>query len=213
MDNPYIEIEKKLKNAGISDEETFHFIGCCTEYDRSFLLLRHYDEGIENVFSEARAGQDEYVLEVEKANVIIETLKLYLDKRGENVAHFAVVHNGGIEQVIGNIYQTAGQKELYPSLEDKAVQLFYLLVKDHIFVDGNKRIASFLFLWFLDMNDMLVTGKEDSTINYVTIYALAVFVAGSNPKDKDIIVQFIRILIMTYRESFPPMPINPRADS
>ncbi len=208
MDKLHIEIEEKLRSAGISEDEAFSFLGCCTDYSRSFSLLKQYDdeETDDNSISEAEEHQEEYVLEVEKTISIIKTLKLYFAKRGENVENFAIVRNGGIEQVVGNIYQTYGQKDLYSSIEEKAVQLFYLLIKDHIFVDGNKRIASFLFLWFLDMNDMLVTGREDRTINYLTIYALAIFVAGSNPKDKEVIVQFIRALIMTYRKSLPDTP-------
>ena len=197
----------------MSVDENFSFIGCCYEYYRIFVCIKQYDEE-GGALDVERKSQEEYVLEEKKANLLIEAFKLYLAGRGENVKNFAVVLNGGIGQVIENINQTYDQKDLYPSLVDKATHLFYLLVKDHIFVDGNKRIASFLFLWFLDMNDMLVTGKEDRTINYATIYALAVVVAGSKSKDKDIIVQFIRTLIITYRGSFPPMPYeNPITDS
>ena len=206
MDTPYIKVEKMLKDAGISEDERFQFLSCCEEYYRSFLLLKQYDEygeESENTASSTREHQTKYLLQVRKVESIIEALKLYFAERGENVTNFAVPNNGGIEQIIGNIYQTWDQKEFYPSLEDKAAQLFYLLVKDHVFLDGNKRIASFLFLWFLDMNDMLVTGKEDRTFNYLTLYALAIFVADSNPRDKDTIVEFIRTLITTYRRSLP----------
>lgn len=107
---------------------------------------------------------------------------------------------------MGNIYQTWDEKELYPSVEDKAVHLFYLLVKDHLFLDGNKRIASVLFSWFLDMNSMLVSEQEGGTFTYATIYALAVGVAESKPKDKDVIIGFIRRLVMTHRKPLPDEP-------
>lgn len=191
-----------LQTVGMTAEESWNFIGCCFEYHRALLLIRQYDERGESpdVFSENRSM---YRLEVGKVNLIIGELKSYLADRGENVDNFGVPSNGGVEQIVGNIYQTWDGNELYPQIEDKAVHLFYLLVKDHLFVDGNKRIASFLFLWFLDMNDILVTGREDRTITYSTVYALAVFVAESNPKDKDVVIQLIRSLVMTHREVLP----------
>lgn len=198
-----VNIERKLQNENMSIEETFNFLGCFIEYNRSFNLLKQYDEEADSFspdYTEIEEAEG-YVIEVEKANVIIQTLKFYFIERGKKIGNFAVVQNGGIDQVIKGIYQTYGGEELYPTLADKAVNLFYLLIKDHIFVDGNKRIASFLFLWFLDMNNMLVIDEKDNTINYMTIYALAIFVAGSNPKDKDAIVQLIRTLVMTHKKS------------
>ena len=195
-------VHDRLQTMGMSAEEAFHFIGCCFEYHRAFLLIRQYDERekFPHVFSENRPM---YRLKAEKVNLIIREFKSYLAERGENVKNFGVPCNGGVEQIVGNIYLTWDGNELYPEIEDKAVHLFYLLVKDHLFIDGNKRIASFLFLLFLDMNDMLVMGREDRIITYSTVYALAVFVAESNPKDKDIVVQLIRSLVMTHWEALP----------
>ena len=200
-----LEINDRLQRGGMSEEEAFHFSGCCAEYYRALFLIRQYDEE-ENTPDVSPETQQIYRLEEPKVNLVIKELKSHLASRGENVDNFAVARNGGIGQVVGNIYQTWNKKELYPHVEDKAVHLFYFLVKDHLFIDGNKRIASFLFLWFLDMNDILVTGREDRTITYTTIYALAIFVAESSPKDKDLIVRLIRNLVMTYRKALPDEP-------
>jgi len=201
------EIDDRLQTAGLSPEEAFNFFGCFVEYPRALFLLKHYDEE-GNIPDGLSEDQQVYRLEVEKANVIIKVCKSRLDECGENVENFAVArNNGGIEQVVGNIYQTWDEKELYLSVEDKAVHLFYLLVKDHLFIDGNKRIASVLFLWFLNMNGMLVPEQEGGTFTYATIYALAVGVAESKPKDKDGIIQLIRALVMTHRKK--PLPDEP----
>ncbi len=190
------EINDRLQAAGMSEDEAFNFSGCCVEYHRALFLIKQYDEE-ENTPDVSSGTQQIYSLEETKANLVIRELKSHLAECGENVDNFAVARNGGIGQVVGNIYLPCGGKELYPYVEDKAAHLFYLLVKDHLFMDGNKRIASFLFLWFLDMNGILVTDREDRTITYATISALAIFVAESNRKDKDLIIRLIRNLVMT----------------
>ncbi len=199
------EINDRLQTAGMSEDEAFNFSGCCAEYHRALFLIKQYDEE-ESTPDVSPETQQIYRLEEPKVNLVIKELKSHLASRGENVDNFAVARNGGIGQVLGSIYQTWDGKELYPYVEDKAVHLFYFLAKDHLFIDGNKRVASFLFLWFLDMNDILVTGREDRTITYTTIYALAIFVAESSPKDKDLIVQLIRNLVMTHRKALPDEP-------
>jgi len=199
------EIDARLQAAGMSPEEAFHFISCFVEYQRALFLIKQYDEegSVPNIFLE---DEQKYSLNESKVNLVIEQLKSQLAERGENVDQFGVPCNGGIGQVVGNIYQTWNKLELYPYVEDKAAHLFYLLVKDHLFVDGNKRIASFLFLWFLDMNNILVTEREYRTITYTTIYALAIVTAESDPTDKDIIIRLIRSLVMTHRKSLPDEP-------
>lgn len=199
------EIDERLQAAGMSAEEALHFRGCFAEYQRALFLIKQYDE--EGSAPDISPEDEQiYLLSKSKANLVIEELKSQLAKCGENVDQFGVPCNGEIGQVVGNIYQTLNKQELYPAVEDKAAHLFYLLVKDHIFVDGNKRIASFLFLWFLDMNNILVIEREYRTITYTTIYALAIVTAESDPKDKDIIIRLIRSLVMTYRKSLPDEP-------
>ncbi|MDD9820281.1 MAG: Fic family protein [Nitrospira sp.] len=196
------ESNDRLQTAGLSPEEAHNFRGCFAEYQRALFLIKQYDEE-GNILDGLSEDQQVYRLEVEKVKLIIKAFKSRLAERGENVENFVVTRNGGIEQVVGNIYQTWDEKDLYPYVEDKAVHLFYLLVKDHLFIDGNKRIASFLFIWLLDMNGMLVPEREGGTFTYATIYALAVLVAESNPKDKGVIIQFIRGLVMTHRKPLP----------
>ena len=96
---------------------------------------------------------------------------------------------------IGAIYQTYGGRELYPSIEEKAAHLLYFVIKNHSFVDGNKRIAAFLFVWFLDANRILYRKDGSKRIADNALVALTLMIAESKPRDKDIITKVIVNLI------------------
>ena len=85
--------------------------------------------------------------------------------------------------------------ELYPSIEDKASHLLYFIIKDHPFNDGNKRSASFLFVYFLDKCDYLYKANGEKKINDNALIALALLVASGNPNEKDILIKLIKHLI------------------
>ncbi len=93
------------------------------------------------------------------------------------------------------IYQTFDGEELYPSMEEKAANLLYFVVKNHSFSDGNKRIAAFLFVWFLDKNKMLY--REDGTKRIAdnALVALTLLIAESDPKEKEMMVKVVINLI------------------
>ena len=173
---------KSIEYPGFTPEEAFSLSACLGEYHRTFILLRQYDE--RDTPEDADDHKEGYYLEFNKANLIIKELKRYLAENGENTQNFGVARGDGAEKVLHNVYQTWDGKELYPSLESKAAHLFYFLIKDHLFIDGNKRITAFLLLWFMDMNDMLIMGRDDRTLSYNTVYALAVFVAESSQRIK-----------------------------
>lgn len=96
---------------------------------------------------------------------------------------------------IGAIYQTFDGGELYPSIEEKAAHLLYFVVKNHSFVDGNKRIAAFLFLWFLDGNHILYRKDGTKRIGDNALVALTLMIAESRPEEKDVIIKVIVNLI------------------
>ncbi len=91
--------------------------------------------------------------------------------------------------------QTTGGKEVYPSLEEKAAHLLYFLVKNHAFVDGNKRIAAALFLWFLDRNNALIRPNGEASINNGTLVAMTLMIAESRPQEKEILVRIVHHLL------------------
>ncbi|MBF0761709.1 virulence protein RhuM/Fic/DOC family protein [Dysgonomonas mossii] len=92
---------------------------------------------------------------------------------------------------INTIYQTFGGEDLYPSVEEKAAMLLYLVVKNHSFSDGNKRIAAFLFLWFLENNGILYKSDGSKLIENNTLVALTLMIAESKTEEKDVMVKVI----------------------
>lgn len=103
--------------------------------------------------------------------------------------------DGSFKSSINTIYQTFDSQELYPSIEEKAAMLLYLVVKNHSFSDGNKRIAAFLFLWFLEKNGILYKRDGTSLIANNTLVALTLMIAESNPEEMDAMVKVVVNLI------------------
>lgn len=104
---------------------------------------------------------------------------------------FAVPKDQSFESAIGQIAQTFDGKELYPTIEEKAAVLLYLIVKNHAFADGNKRIGAACFLHFLNVNGLLFTAEGTPIISNETLAALTLFVAVSKPEEKDLVVKLI----------------------
>jgi death-on-curing family protein len=101
---------------------------------------------------------------------------------------FGVEKDKGLASALGAVMQTFAGAELYPSLEEKAANLLYFLVKNHAFVDGNKRIGASLFLWFLERNGKLLDESGRRIISDSTLVAVTLMVAESRPQEKDMIV-------------------------
>lgn len=108
---------------------------------------------------------------------------------------FANEKDDSFKSSIGQIYQTFGGEELYPSVEEKAAMLFYLVVKNHSFSDGNKRIAAMLFLWFLNNNRVLYAKDGHKRIADNTLVALTLMIAESRTEEKDVMVKVVVNLI------------------
>ena len=108
---------------------------------------------------------------------------------------FANEKDDSFKSSIGQIYQTFGGEELYPSVEEKAAMLLYLVVKNHSFSDGNKRIAAMLFLWFLNNNRVLYAKDGHKRIAGNTLVALTLMIAESRTEEKDVMVKVVVNLI------------------
>ncbi|MCQ2581638.1 MAG: virulence protein RhuM/Fic/DOC family protein [Alphaproteobacteria bacterium] len=104
---------------------------------------------------------------------------------------FAKPKDDSFYSSIGQIYQTFDGKDLYPTLEEKAANLLYLIVKNHSFVDGNKRIGASCFLYFLDKNNMLYGDNGPNIIDSATLFALTLLIAESNPSEADTVKQVV----------------------
>jgi prophage maintenance system killer protein len=95
------------------------------------------------------------------------------------------------------IYQTFGGDDLYKTTEEKAAHLLYFVVKNHSFTDGNKRIAAFLFFWFLEKNQLLYRQDGNKSISNSTLVALTLMIAESHPDDKEMMVKVIVTLMIS----------------
>ena len=104
---------------------------------------------------------------------------------------FAMPKDKSFASSVNQIYQTFNKTELYPTIEEKAAALLYLIVKNHSFVDGNKRIGASCFLYFLDRNGILYSKDGKAVIDGNTAFALTLLAAISNPKEKDVIISII----------------------
>ena len=103
---------------------------------------------------------------------------------------FALERDKGLKAIIGNIYQSFDGKDLYPTIEEKAANFLYLITKNHIFIDGNKRIAATLFIYFLEFYNILYKENEQ-VIDNNTLVAITLLIAQSNPKEKDILIDLV----------------------
>ena len=128
----------------------------------------------------------------EDLTLAISSFKEELMRKGEGTDIFAQERvRGSIEGIVGNVMQSFGGQNLYPSAEEKAAHLLYFMVKNHPFVDGNKRSGAFAFIWFLRK----VKIKGFRNINPATLTAITLLIAESNPKNKDQMVALITQLL------------------
>lgn len=164
-----------------------------TDYAATWFLLLGYDEEtlkIEKVSLKPSRG---LIYEKVLKNVI--RFRTRLKVQGQATDLFGVEVSHKLASVIGSIEQTFGGKALYPSLEEKAANLLYLVIKDHPFVDGNKRIGSLLFLLYLIENHIFYNRRGERKINDTALVALALLIAESKPQQKDVMVRLVVNLI------------------
>lgn len=152
------------------------------EYSRALNLLDDYDH---RRIKKIKGNIDERKIEYVDCIEIINKLRF-----NEESKLFAIERDNGLESIIGNIYQSFDGQDIYKSIEEKGANFLYLIVKNHVFVDGNKRIAATLFIYFLNFYDILYKdGKQ--TIDNNTLAALTLLIAESNPKEKEIIIDLV----------------------
>ena len=183
-------LEKKVKLLDIATRgrdrytpsETKDILNVINEFDDALTLLDDYDHRtlnkVEGIISEQKITYEDCL-------GIIYTLKF-----NEKSDLFGLQRDKGLESIINNIYQTYDGLDIYKSVEEKAANFLYFIVKNHVFIDGNKRIAATLFIYFLFYYDILY--KDDKKIiENNTLVALTLLIAESNPKEKNIIIDLI----------------------
>ena len=170
-------IDERLENNDA--KEILKVIG---EYSKALNLLDDYDH---KTLKKIQGNMDTRKIDYNDCINIINKLRF-----NEESNLFAVERDEGLKSIICNIYQSFSNQEIYKSIEEKAANFLYLIIKNHVFVDGNKRIAATLFIYFLNFYDILYkNGKQ--TIDNNTLTALTLLIAESNPKEKEVIIDLV----------------------
>lgn len=115
----------------------------------------------------------------------------------DNSNLFALERDEGLKAIIGNIYQSFDGKDLYFTTEEKAANFLYLITKNHTFIDGNKRIAATLFIYFLEFYNILYKDNK-KIIDSNTLVAITLLIAQSNPKEKNILIDLVLNFLNNY---------------
>ncbi len=189
-------IKQGLANQELSLTEAKGFVEIVSEYAKSWALLQGYDE--QSLQEIIQTKDEKFILGYDEAKVAITELKKVLMEKGEATELFGHEKAGEFKGNLLNIYQTFGGTDLLPSLEAKAANLLYYVIKGHPFNDGNKRIGAYLFVLFLHKNGILYKNDGESKINDNALASIALLVAQSNPDQKEIIIKLI--MNMLYEE-------------
>ena len=173
----------------LSNDETNALFKVVTDYSYALDTLDNYD--YERLTINKTTTEEPFHATYENAMEAINGLR---EKFGGSVL-FGNEKDDSFKSSIGQIYQTFGGEELYPSVEEKAAMLLYLVTKNHSFSDGNKRIAATLFLWFLNNNHILYHPDGSKRIADSTLVALTLMIAESRTEEKDVMVKVVVNLI------------------
>ena len=152
------------------------------KYSDALEMLDSYDH---QTMTRPKGNPATYTLEYEECMQVISHMRF-----GDESELFGKEKDDSFRGSIGNIYQSFGGQELYPSLEEKAAHLLYFVTKNHSFLDGNKRIAAAMFLYFLDKNGVLFMDGKKLIENH-TLVALTIMIAESKPAEKDMMITVI----------------------
>jgi prophage maintenance system killer protein len=175
----------------LAGQEAEGLLRVVADYSLALRLLDDYDYS--RLAMGDTTGKTRFVIAYEVARNAIDRLATTSDVTGSTL--FGREKDDSFKSSLGAIYQTFDGKEVYPSIEEKAAHLLYFVVKNHSFVDGNKRIAASLFLWFLDANGILYRQDGGKRIGDNALVALTLMIAESRPEEKDVMARVIVNLI------------------
>ena len=176
-------IDSKLENSDARE-----IIQVINNYSKALNLLDDYDH---KKLTKPKGTNNNTKITYEECINIINKLRFSNDSN-----LFALERDKGLQSIINNIYQSFDGVDLYLTIEEKAANFLYLITKNHVFIDGNKRIAATLFIYFLEFNNMLYNNNE-KVIDNNTLVALTLLIAESNPKEKDILVDLVMNFLIT----------------
>lgn len=166
----------------LKDSEAQEIIKVVNNYSNALNLLDGYDH---KRISKPSGTINNNKIVYEDCMEIVSKLKFNSDSD-----LFALERDKGLKAILGNIYQSFDGKDLYPTIEEKAANFLYLITKNHTFIDGNKRIAATLFIYFLEFYNLLYN-DNGQVIDNNTLVAITLLIAQSNPKEKDVLIDLI----------------------
>lgn len=181
-------LSNTLQGHDLVNEEGLVVLSIINNYSRTWQLLWQYDE--DSLTRPKTRGKTPAIFELADVRQAIRALKQDLLIKTEASEVFGQERGEGLAGIMGAIQQTFGGHDLYPTVEEKAANLLYFIIKDHPFVDGNKRIGSFLFLLFLGVNG------QDLTFDNKGLVTLTLLTATSEPSQKDILIRLIINLLI-----------------
>ena len=176
-----IDIASRIETE-MENNDAKEIIRVINNYANALNLLDDYDH--RNI-TKPSGNSNNNIITYEECMSLVNKLKF-----NNNSNIFALERNKGLKSIIRDVYQTFSGVDLYPSIEEKAANFFYLIIKNHVFIDGNKRIAATLFIYFLNYYNILYkNGKQ--TIDNNTLAALTLLIAESNPREKEVIIDLV----------------------
>ena len=176
-----IDIAGRINN-NISAQEAKEIIKVISNYSNALNLLDDYDH---RTITKPKGSINNNIITYEECLEVISKLRFNSDSN-----LFALERNEGLKAILGAIYQSFDSKDVYPTTEEKAANFFYMIIKNHVFIDGNKRIAATLFIYFLNYYNILYKDNKQ-IIDNNTLVALTILIAESNPKEKEILVDLV----------------------
>lgn len=165
-----------------ADNDTKEILRVINEYTKALDLLDDYDH---KAFNKPNGHTSDKRITYEDCMSIVTKLKF-----NQESDIFALERDFGLKSIINDVYQSFAGIDIYPSIEEKASNFLYMIVKNHVFIDGNKRIAATLFIYFLQFYTLLYR-DDKQVIDNNTLAALTLLIAQSNPKEKYIIIELI----------------------
>jgi prophage maintenance system killer protein len=165
------------------DVDAKQVLSVIERYNTALDLLDDYDH---QTLKRPEGTKGTYVITYEECRIIIDRMKYSV---GSEL--FGNEKDDSFKGTIGNIYQGFSGYEIYPSVEEKAANLLYLITKNHSFTDGNKRIAAAMFLYFLDRNSLLIDSEGNKLMDDHTLVALTIMIAESRPDEKEMMISVI----------------------
>lgn len=178
-------LENVVSSKDLNSGEATGLLKVITDFSYALDTLDKYDH--QTLKKPSKKSKEKYKINYKEAIDAIGSIK---NKLGGS-ALFGNEKDKSFRSSLENIYLTFQKKELYPGAENKAAHLLYFVIKNHSFTDGNKRIAAFLFIWFLDKNNLLYTMEGFKKIEDNTLVAITLMIAESKPEEKEMMIKVI----------------------